>query len=153
MGEQAVADPVEEGLVGEPPQHRAGIERRPPCGREVEEARVVEQRVLEGVLAALATPLALDLTPQRVEEGLRNAADLLVPAALGHDRPTQVIEASTVELEYVVAVEEPEALRGPRDALSGGPPHDLGHPGRTLDLGHVRVVLANGANAVDDLTQ
>ena len=62
-------------------------------------------------------------------------------------------ELARTEHQVVVAVEHPQVAGRGRHGLARGTTHQLGHPRGALDVGHGRLVVAGGAQAVDDLAE
>ena len=135
------------------PSTRRRVERRPPLDDEVDERLVRQHLVVERLAAALTTALAAHLSPHQVEQRRRDARDLAVAATLAHQLPAQLTELRAVEQDHVVAPEDPVLPRRARGLLPRRTPHQLGHPGRTLHVGDRRLVVADRADPVDDLTQ
>ena len=114
---------------------------------------MAEHVVVEGLAAALATPLALHLAPHGVEERTGDARQLAVAAALRHQLATQPPEHAGVEHDRVVAPVDPEAGGGAGRVLARRTPHQLGHPHRALDVGDRGLVVPGRADAADDLAE
>ena len=84
---------------------------------------------------------------------MRDPRQLAVAPALRHQLAAQPAEHAAVEHEHVVAPEDPELVGRAGRLLPRRTPHQLGHPGRALDVGDRRLVVAGRAHAVDDLAQ
>ena len=151
--DHALADAGQELGVAQPAEDRRGVERRPPRGGELDEARVAEHVVVKGLAPALLAALAGHLAPHRVEQGLRDAGQLAVAAALRHQLAPQPAEHARVEDDRVVAPVDAEARRGAGGVLARGAPQQLGHPRRALDVGDGGLVVARGPDPADDLTE
>ena len=120
---------------------------------EVEELVVTEQVVVERLPAPVEAALAADLAPQRVEQRPGHPRQLPVAPALRHQLPADPAERAALEGEHVVAPEDAELVRAARRLQPRRPPQQRRHPGRALDVGDRRLVVAGRADAVDDLAQ
>ena len=151
--DHAVADPGQELRLAQPAEHLDGVERRPPGGGEVEEVLVREHLVVERLAAAVAAALAADLAPHRVEQRVGHPRQLPVAPTLRHQLAADRAELPAVEEDHVVAPEDPELARAAGRLLARGAPHQLGHPGRALDVGDGRLVVPGRPHPVDDLAE
>ena len=151
--DHAVGDPGQELRVAQPGQHLRGVERRPPADGEGHEPLVGDHLVVERVATPIPAALAADLAPHRVEQRVGDPRQLPVAPPLRHQLATQPAQARVVEHDRVVAPEDLELVRRARCLLASGTPHQLRHPLRALHVGHGRLVVAGGADAVHDLTE
>ncbi len=152
-GDDALADAGQELRVPQPAEHGARVERRPPVRGELDEAVVGQHVVVEGLPSALATALALHLAPHGVEQRPGHAGQLAVATALRHQLSTQPAEQPRVEDDRLVTPVDPEAGGGARCVLARRTTHQLGHPGRALDVGDRRLVVAGRTDPADDLAE
>jgi hypothetical protein len=152
-GDDTLTDAGQELRVAQPAEHLGGTERGPPRQCELDERLRRQHVVVERLTPALATALAAHLPPHRVEQRGGDPWELPVALSVTHQLAAELAERAAVEVDDVVTPEHPELLGRPRRLLARRTPHELGHPLRALQQGHLRGVVTDGAQAADHLAQ